>query len=77
MLALTVMLGLGVNVSVEALRRRRRPLVGAALIGLVIVLIVVNMPAIFNGTFYGKNLERPENVPVVLDPGHEVPRLAG
>ncbi len=62
-LALTVLLGLSVNVVVGSLRRHGRPVLGAAVIGVVIVLIVVNMPAIFDGSFYGKNLERPENVP--------------
>ena len=62
-LALAIMLGLGVNVAVGALRRRGHPVIGAVAIAAVIVLIAVNMPALFNGTFYGKNLERPENVP--------------
>jgi len=58
-----VLLGLGLNVAVGSLRRRGHPVIGAVAIGAVVVLIVVNMPAVFNGTFYGKNLERPENVP--------------
>ena len=62
-LALTVLLGLGLNAAVRSLRRRGHPAIGAALIGVVVVLIAVNMPALFNGTFYGKNLERPEHVP--------------
>ncbi|HTD51222.1 MAG TPA: alpha-(1-_3)-arabinofuranosyltransferase family protein, partial [Acidimicrobiia bacterium] len=49
--------------AVGSLRRRRFPAVGAALVALVVVLIVVNMPALFAGTFYGKNLERPEQIP--------------
>ena len=30
-------------------------------------LIVVNLPALLDGTFYGKNLQRPEDDPAVLD----------
>ena len=32
-------------------------------VGLVLLLVVVNLPALFDGSFYGKNLERPEQVP--------------
>ena len=62
-LALTVLLGVGLNVSVQTLQRGGHRFLGAALIGVVMVLVVVNLPALFNGSFYGKNLERPENVP--------------
>jgi arabinofuranan 3-O-arabinosyltransferase len=30
---------------------------------IVMVLAVLNMPALWNGTFYGKNLQRPETIP--------------
>ena len=62
-LALTVLLGLGLNASWVALRRRGRPVLGAIGIGVVLVLVVVNLPALFDGSYYGKNLERPEQVP--------------
>lgn len=62
-LALTVLLGVGVNAAVRSMRRRGHGRVGIALIGVVMVLVVVNLPAVFDGSFYGRNLERPENVP--------------
>ncbi len=62
-LALAVLLGVAVNVAAGSLRRGGHPIVGAVVVGLVVVLIVVNMPVLFNGTYYGKNLERPETVP--------------
>jgi len=62
-LALAVMLGLGVNEAVGRLRRRGHPALAGVAVAAVVVLIAVNMPSLFNGTFYGKNLERPENVP--------------
>src|SRR4029079_14036937 len=63
MLALTVLLGVGVNAAVRSLRRRGHGRAGIALMSVVMVLVVVNLPAVFDGSFYGKNLERPENVP--------------
>ena len=39
---------------------RDRALVIAAAVG---ALVIVNLPALWNGTFYGKNLQRPEEVP--------------
>ncbi len=62
-LGLAVLLGTAVNASVRSLRRRGHAGVATALVGVVVVLIAVNLPALVNGTFYGKNLERPENVP--------------
>ncbi len=62
-LSLAVLLGLGVNVVVPALQRAGRAVAGVAVIGLVMLLVLVNMPAVFKGTFYGKNLQRPEEVP--------------
>jgi hypothetical protein len=62
-LALTVLLGLGVNAGVGALRRRGHPRAGLAVIGVVALLVVVNLPALRDGSFYGRNLERPEQVP--------------
>ena len=62
-LALAIMLGLGVNTGFASLRRNGHRVLGAALVGVVMILIVTNLPAIVNGTFYGKNLERPEQIP--------------
>ena len=62
-LALTVLLGLALNAAVRSLYRRGHGVLGCALIAVVMVLIVANLPALFDGTFYGNNLDRPENVP--------------
>jgi len=69
-LSLAVFLALGVNVVAEwfATRRRlesRRLEVRRLLVvpGVVLVLILVNFPALWNGSFYGKNLQRPEDIP--------------
>jgi arabinofuranan 3-O-arabinosyltransferase len=62
-LALAVLLGLGLNASWVALRRRGQGALGAIGIAVVLVLIVVNLPALFDGSYFGKNLERPEDVP--------------
>jgi len=62
-LSLAVLLGLAVNAGAGSLRRRGRPVLGAAVIGVVVLLVIVNLPALFDGSWYGKNLERPENVP--------------
>ena len=62
-LALAVLLGLGLNASWVALRGRGQAALGAIGIGVVLLLIVVNLPALFDGSYYGKNLERPEHVP--------------
>lgn len=62
-LGLAVLLATGVNVVARWLTEhghRTRGLVIAALVG---VLVIVNLPALWNGTFYGKNLQRPEDVP--------------
>ena len=62
-LALTVLRGLGVNAGVGMLRGRGHSVLSGAVIGVVLLLVIVNLPALFDGTFYGKNLERPEQVP--------------
>jgi hypothetical protein len=82
-LGVAVLLGVGVSALVPALpptrhpsrwsRRDRRSL---AAVGIVVALVVVNLPALWNDTFYGENLQRPEDVPeywtdaiAVLDAG--------
>jgi hypothetical protein len=62
-LALAVLLGLGVNVAFRSLRDRGRTVLGAAIVGVVVLLVAVNLPSLFDGSWYGKNLERPESVP--------------
>src|SRR5207245_2111551 len=56
-LGLTVLLGLGVNAAVGALRRRGHGLLGTAVIAVALLLVVVNLPALVDGSWYGKNLE--------------------
>ena len=62
-LALAVMLGLGVNATFRTLCERGHRWLPAAVVGVVVLLVAVNLPSLFNGSWYGKNLERPENVP--------------
>ncbi|HEV2308962.1 MAG TPA: alpha-(1-_3)-arabinofuranosyltransferase family protein, partial [Acidimicrobiia bacterium] len=62
-LAMAVFLGLGINLLVRWLRQHRRPRLGLVACALAAVVIIVNLPAIWNGTFYGKNLQRPETIP--------------
>ena len=62
-LSLAVFLGVGVSAFAarfEAPGRRAVPLIAAGLVG---VLVLFNLPALWNGTFYGKNLQRDEEVP--------------
>ena len=54
---------LGVNVLVRWLRQHGRPRLGLVACALAVLVIIVNLPAVWNGTFYGKNLERPETTP--------------
>jgi hypothetical protein len=62
-LATAVLLGVGTNAVYTALRRNARPLLAYGAVALVVVLVLVNFPALVDGTFYGKNLDRPENIP--------------
>ncbi|HUF85539.1 MAG TPA: alpha-(1-_3)-arabinofuranosyltransferase family protein, partial [Acidimicrobiia bacterium] len=62
-LGLAVLLGAGVSALVRRLDGQDRHRWSLAVVGLVGVLIVVNLPALWNDTFYGKNLQRPEAVP--------------
>jgi arabinofuranan 3-O-arabinosyltransferase len=62
-IALAVLLGVGVNALVRRLDTSGRHQWSIAVIGMVGVLIVVSLPALWNDTFYGKNLQRPEHVP--------------
>ena len=62
-MGLAVLLGVGVNAAWAALvRADRLRLAWVAVVG-VVVLAVLNLPALWNGTFYGRNLQRPEHVP--------------
>ncbi len=63
LLALAVFLGLTTNVVNERLRKRGRLAFALAAPAVVIALVVVNFPALYDGTYYGKNLQRPEEIP--------------
>src|SRR3989442_6621470 len=54
-LGLTVLLGLAVNVGAGSLRRRRHPLLGAGGLGVGGLLVVVSLPALFDGRRYRQN----------------------
>jgi arabinofuranan 3-O-arabinosyltransferase len=62
-LALAVLLGVGVNALASrwsGQRMRPRGVIVAVLIG---ILTLVNLPTLWNGSWYGSNLERPESIP--------------
>ena len=62
-LGLSALLAAGVNALVAWLGARNRRTIGLVLAAAVGVLVIVNLPALWNGTFYGKNLQRPEDIP--------------
>jgi len=62
-LALAVLLGLAVNAAFKWLDARGRTRLAIAVPALVGVLVLVNFPALVDGTFYGKNLQRDETLP--------------
>jgi hypothetical protein len=62
-LALAVFLGLAINVVGERVRARGHGVVALVIPAVVILLILVNFPALHDGTYYGKNLQRPEDIP--------------
>jgi hypothetical protein len=62
-LGLAMLLGRGVDASRNALDRVKRPVLGMGVAVVVGALVLINFPALIDGTYYGKNLERPENIP--------------
>jgi arabinofuranan 3-O-arabinosyltransferase len=62
-MSFAVLLGVGVSAVGAAWSARGHPTRGLVLSGVVMALAVVNLPAIWQGTFYGQNLLRDENVP--------------
>ena len=62
-LGLAVLLGLGVNAVASAFAARRVPVMGLVVAGIVIVLALVNVPARLDGSYYGENLQRDEDIP--------------
>ncbi|HET9729448.1 MAG TPA: alpha-(1-_3)-arabinofuranosyltransferase family protein [Acidimicrobiia bacterium] len=61
-LSLAMFLGLGTNAVAQRLGRRNARLAMAVPV-VVGALVLANFPALVDGTYYGKNLQRPENVP--------------
>ena len=62
-LGLAVLLGMGVNALTDRWTARGHSMRGLVLAGLLMALVVANMPAIWQGSFYGQNLLRDENIP--------------
>ena len=63
-LGMAILLGMGVNAVAQRVSlTKTRPRIGLVVAGLVVALIAVDFPALYDGTYYGKNLERPEDIP--------------
>ena len=62
-LGIATFLACGVNAVADALRGRGLPRRGVVVASVVGAMIIVNFPALWDGTYYGKNLERPEAIP--------------
>jgi len=62
-LSLAVLLGIGVNSAYSWLRARGRTALAYSVPVIAGLLIFLNFPALVDGTFYGKNLQRSENLP--------------
>jgi arabinofuranan 3-O-arabinosyltransferase len=62
-LGFAVLLGVGVSALAERWAARSHSARGLVLAGVVIALVILNLPAIWQGSFYGKNLLRDENIP--------------
>jgi arabinofuranan 3-O-arabinosyltransferase len=62
-LAFSVFLALGVSSAYRVFSVRGRRNLGLTCAALVGVLVIANLPALWQGTFYGKNLQRPEQIP--------------
>jgi arabinofuranan 3-O-arabinosyltransferase len=62
-LGAAVLLGAGVTAFVRWLDRRDLHRYALATVGLVGVVVVAALPALWNGDYYGENLRRPEEIP--------------
>src|SRR6185369_11717381 len=62
-LSLAIFTAFGVNTMVKWLRNRGHNGWAIAVPAIVIVLLAINFPALHNGTYYGKNLVRGEDIP--------------
>jgi arabinofuranan 3-O-arabinosyltransferase len=62
-LSLAIFTAFGVNTMVKWLRNRGHNGWAIAVPAIIVVLLAVNFPALHNGTYYGKNLVRAEEIP--------------
>jgi hypothetical protein len=62
-LSLAVLLGIAANGAYRWLRNHGQTALAVAIPVVAGVLIFVNFPALLDGTYYGKNLQRPEKLP--------------
>lgn len=62
-LSLAMLLGAGVNATAAGLARVGRPRLGLAAAVVVAGLVLLNFPALHDGTYYGENLQRDEELP--------------
>ena len=62
-LAMAILLGMGINAVVARLSTTQHPRRALAVVGLVLALLVIDFPALYNGTYYGRYLLRPESIP--------------
>ena len=62
-LGLAVLLGIGINLVVRKLRERGRGWLGLGVAATAGAVVIVSLPALWNGTFYGENLTRPSEIP--------------
>jgi len=62
-LGFAVLLGVGLNLVVRWLAAHHRLWIGIGACVAVGAVIIINLPALWNGTYYGKNLQRDEHIP--------------
>jgi arabinofuranan 3-O-arabinosyltransferase len=62
-LGAAVLLGAGVTAFVRWLDRRNLHRYALAVVGVVGAIVIAALPALWNGDYYGNNLQRPENIP--------------
>src|SRR5262249_12528274 len=62
-LTLALFIGLATNVVSGRLRDRGKVVLAVAVPVVVVGLLVANFPALYDGTYYGKNLQRPSEIP--------------
>jgi len=81
-LALAVFLGLAVNAVFRRVRSRGHVILAFAAPVVVVGLVLVNFPSLVDGSYYGKNLQRPSKLPsywtaaiAALDRGNHQTRI--